>query len=230
MRVVFVPGFTQTSESWRGVIDTLSAGIEAEALDIPPGHDWSETAHRLAEAGGGGTWVGYSMGGRLALQVALDRPDLVDALVLVSATAGLRSESEAATRRASDAALAQRIESIGVAAFLVEWLAQPMFERVPTDAPGVTERGRWSAAELAGVLRALGTGSMPNLWPRLSELELPITIVTGIHDPKFSAIGDELAAACVNSSVTRISVDAGHAIPLERPDFLRGLLTPTDPP
>jgi 2-succinyl-6-hydroxy-2,4-cyclohexadiene-1-carboxylate synthase len=228
VRVVFVPGFTQTCESWRGVIDTLGSTIEPLALDVPPGHDWSGTARRLAEAGGAGTWVGYSMGGRLAVQVALDRPDLVERLILVSTTAGLRSPADAAARRASDHELADHIEAIGVDAFLVEWLAQPLFERVPANAPGVAERARWSAADLAGMLRTLGTGSMPNLWPRLGELELPITIVTGRHDPKFCSIGDELAVACSRCSVERVTVEAGHAIPLERPDLLGKLFTPTD--
>ncbi len=206
------------------MIDALDSGFVPVALDIPPGHSWEATVTALAEAGGRGTWVGYSMGGRLALQIALDRPDLVDHLVLVSASAGLRSQAEAQTRRSADAQLADRIEAIGVDAFLAEWLAQPMFERVPVDASGLADRARWSASDLAATLRELGTGSMPNLWPRLTELAVPVTIVTGRHDPKFCAIGDELVAKCTNAEVARVTLDAGHAIPLEIPHFLEPVL------
>jgi pimeloyl-ACP methyl ester carboxylesterase len=53
---------------------------------------------------------------------------------------------------------------------------------------------------------------------------MPVTVVTGVHDEKFTAIGDRLAAACVNASVRRVEVEAGHAIPLELPDFLQAIL------
>ncbi len=78
MRVILVPGFTQTSRSWTVVTAALGEGAAAsgsplrvEALEVPHGLGFEATADALASSGGRGLWVGYSMGAALALQVAL---------------------------------------------------------------------------------------------------------------------------------------------------------------
>jgi 2-succinyl-6-hydroxy-2,4-cyclohexadiene-1-carboxylate synthase len=89
-----VHGFTQTAHCW-APIDGALADHELVPLDAP-GHgeaeqvrlDLDQGGRALAERGGLGTYLGYSMGGRFCLHAALARPDLVERLVLVSATAG----------------------------------------------------------------------------------------------------------------------------------------------
>src|SRR5581483_8205519 len=54
------------------------------------------------------TWLGYSLGGRLALRVALDRPDLVEALVLLSAAASSGSSTDGWPRTCSPACPGRR--------------------------------------------------------------------------------------------------------------------------
>lgn len=227
MRVVLIPGFTQTARSWdatHAAIGAVHAGLETFVALPPPRRSWDAAVQRIAAASGRGTWVGYSMGGRLALAVALAHPRLVDDLVLVSATAGIADPVQRRQRVAEDETLAASIEVDGVAAFLEKWLAQPMFSRLPADASGVADRRNWHADDLASILRNLGTGAMPNLWERLGELTGRVTIVTGVHDPKFDAIGDRLASGCDHATVRRVRCDAGHAIPLEAPAFLGPLL------
>ena len=103
-RLVFLHGFTQTHHHWHPIALDLAATIDpAPALAFVdlPGHGLS--AHdrtTVADAGlvaalaGPGTYVGYSMGGRFALAAALDRPDLVERLVLIGATAGIDDDAE----------------------------------------------------------------------------------------------------------------------------------------
>ena len=98
-------------------------------------------------------------------------------------------------------------ERIGTDAFLERWLAQPLFARVPADAPGLAERRQWRAADLATMLRTLGTGEMEPLWGRLAELTMPVMIVTGTHDAKFDALGDQLAAGIEHAH--RVRIDGG---------------------
>jgi 2-succinyl-6-hydroxy-2,4-cyclohexadiene-1-carboxylate synthase len=219
VRLVLVAGFTQTPSSWDGVRAALPSGIEPDAVEVPRGPDFETAADALARIAGAGVWCGYSMGGRLALYVALRHPHLVDALVLVSTTPGIADATQRAARVTADEELARAIERDGVEAFLGRWLAQPMFAGVARDAPGIADRAGQTAAELAHTLRTLGTGAMPPVWDRLHELTMPVLIVTGSQDTKFDAIGDEMAARITNSPA-RVRLDCGHAVALEMPTEL----------
>lgn len=232
MRLVLVHGFTQTPTSWSGVVEALRALTREGPSDvvtplIRPAVHFDQTVAQLALDGGPGTWCGYSMGGRLALGVALTRPELVEHLVLVSATAGLANADDRAARVAADEVLAQSIESDGVDAFLSKWLTQPMFATVPANAPGVDDRHSIGGATLASHLRHLGTGTMPNLWDRLRELRMPVTIVSGALDAKFSAIALQMHSAIKYSKL--VTIDSGHSIPLENPlQLARAILAATE--
>ena len=116
-RLVLVHGFTQTGRSWATIAADLATDHEVVLVDAP-GHGGSgaapvglvQGAELLVEAGGPGVYVGYSMGGRLALHAALAAPSSVLALVLVGATAGIEDPAERAARRAADEELAASIE------------------------------------------------------------------------------------------------------------------------
>ena len=144
--LLLLHGFTQTGASWDGLGRALGPRYRALAPDLGAG-PWEAELDRLealapaepAAAGLGGAGAGpahdrgryvlagYSMGGRLALALALRRPERVRRLVLVSASPGLADGEERAARRAADDALAERIEAMGVEAFAREWAAQPLF-------------------------------------------------------------------------------------------------------
>lgn len=216
-RLVLVPGFTQTPASWDGVRAHLPAALDTAALGVPAGLGFAETAAALAEAGGRAVYAGYSMGGRLALRLAVDHPGLVQGLVLVSASPGIADDAERAARRESDDRLADEVERDGVDTFLARWLAQPMFATVPPGAPGLDARHGVAAATLAAHLRTLGTGVMEPLWDRLGALRMPVLVVTGRLDAKFTTIGREMAEQLTGAaSCEHIELDGGHALPLER--------------
>lgn len=217
-RVLLVPGFTQTAASWSAVLRDLRGACDAHALEVPRRDSFAATADALAQAGGRGVWVGYSMGGRLALRLAVDHPEMVNGLVLVSASAGIAMATEREARVQADELLAQSIEQDGVEAFLETWLAQPMFASVPPDAPGLAERRALDPATLTHQLRVLGTGRMEPLWDRLGELSVRVLLVTGSADAKFDAINARMLTAIPAARHTRLQ--GGHALPLEQPAAL----------
>ena len=130
------------------------------AVDVPDGLDFAATAAALGDVAARATYVGYSMGGRLCLQLALDRPELVERLVLVSASPGIADDAERAARRDADERLAQEIERDGVDAFLERWLAQPLFATLPRERAGHRRatRRRTPSTRLTHQLRVLGPG------------------------------------------------------------------------
>ena len=222
-RVVLVPGFTQTARSWAGAAEVVSETCDVHALDVPEPTTFAATAHAIGRAGGRSVYVGYSMGGRLCLRLAIERPDLVHALVLVSASPGIPDDRERAQRREADEALAESIEHDGVDAFLARWLAQPMFATVPAGAPGLADRSRLTVDYLAASLRRLGAGAMDPMWDDLPKLTMPVLLVTGTLDDKYTVIARRMLER-VHPGVEHVELPGGHALPLEQPAALGRLI------
>jgi 2-succinyl-6-hydroxy-2,4-cyclohexadiene-1-carboxylate synthase len=172
----------------------------------------------LAEAGGAAVDVGYSMGGRLALHLALARPELVHGLVMIGATPGIEDAGTRAERRASDEALARSLERDGLDAFLDRWLAQPLFARLPQEAADLEDRRRNTVAGLASSLRLAGTGVQEPLWDRLGTLTMPVLVLAGAEDDRFAEIGRRTAAAIGPTATFEEVPNAGHAAHLEQPN------------
>ena len=223
-RLVLVHGFTQTGRSWSLIATDLARDRRVLLVDAP-GHgasastrvDLRDGAELLGRAGGEAVYVGYSMGGRLALHLALVKPDLVRALVLIGATAGIEDDDERDTRRIADERLADELERDGVDAFLTRWLAQPLFASLPRDAAAIDDRRRNTAAGLASSLRLAGTGRQQPLWDVLPALAMPVLVVAGDRDAKYVALGHRLAMGIGENARFAAVQDAGHAAHLEQP-------------
>lgn len=226
--LVLLHGFTQTGRSWSAVERALRArGSELEILapDLR-GHGAAATARPIDTAAlvadvlaltpGRFFLAGYSMGARLALQVAVAAPNRVRRLTVISGTAGLSKPDAAAARRAADAELADAIERDGIAAFTERWSALPLWAGQPTEvrAAADAERLGQDPAGLATSLRGFGTGSMPPVWERLPQLGMPVTIMVGSEDAKFRETARRLHKRMTWAKVVVVA-GAGHALPLE---------------
>ncbi len=230
-RLALVHGFTQTGRSWEPLRPALGEHFEVVAPDLPghgarsavPGGLW-RAAELVADECGQAGYVGYSMGGRVALHLALARPALVRCLVLVAATPGMVDERERSARRQADEELARSLEEGGLEAFLQGWLARPLFSGLSAESAGLDARRENTAAGLAACLRGMGTGSQESLWPRLAELTMPVLVVAGRRDARFRAIAEQMAHRIPEASLALVA-DAGHACHLERPDaFLHAVV------
>jgi 2-succinyl-6-hydroxy-2,4-cyclohexadiene-1-carboxylate synthase len=225
--IVLLHGFTQTRASWAPTATALAERYTPLAPDLR-GHGTAAdrrpvelgavVADIAAAAPDRFALAGYSMGGRIALHVALAYPARVERLALIGASAGLADPAERAERRRADEAWALLLEREGIEAFAERWAAQPLFAGQPpaVAAAADTERRRQSAAGLAAALRGLGTGVLPAVWDRLGELTMPVTLLAGEHDAKFRALAERMAAEIPNARVSVVA-GAGHAAHLEAP-------------
>jgi 2-succinyl-6-hydroxy-2,4-cyclohexadiene-1-carboxylate synthase len=228
--LLLLHGFTQTGRGWDEVARHLAGERYRPLAPDLRGHgaagsrrpiDFEACVADVARLTGGRfALAGYSMGGRLALHVALAHPERVSRLVLVSATAGIQDAGERARRHAADAALATWMEAGGrlMTEVADRWGAQPLFAGQSPEVAAAARADRLSndPLHLAAALRGIGTGSMPPLWDRLDELEMEVAVLAGEHDEKFVALGRRLAQALPRGEL-RIVAGAGHALPLEAP-------------
>jgi 2-succinyl-6-hydroxy-2,4-cyclohexadiene-1-carboxylate synthase len=168
--------------------------------------------------------VGYSMGGRVALYLTIHFPKYFYKVVLESASAGLRTDSERSDRLAKDRQLADKLENLEVAEFrlfLEDWYQQKIFGnlRSHSNFPQLlVQRLQNSPIELAKSLRDLGTGRQPSLWEKLPEIEIPLLLLVGELDAKFVQINQQMAQLCKFSQL-EIILNCGHNIHFENPDI-----------
>jgi 2-succinyl-6-hydroxy-2,4-cyclohexadiene-1-carboxylate synthase len=234
-RLVLAHGFTQNSRCWGPFGHDLAVDHEVVAVDLP-GHgltpaehddaDLAEAGRLLGDVGGEAVYVGYSMGGRVALHTALAEPDRVRALVLIGATAGIEDAGARLARRQADEALAGRLVAAGLPAFLDRWLEGPLFADLPEAAACRAQRLTNRPEGLAASLRNCGTGTQEPLWDQLATLDMPVVVLTGRRDAKFCAVGRRLVEHIPRSSMLGLS--ANHAVHLEQPStsatFVRRLV------
>ena len=223
-RLVLAHGFSQNAQCWGLFGHDLAADHEVVAVDLP-GHGQTPADHDdadlvtagrlLGEAGGAGVYVGYSMGGRIALHTALDHPNQVEGLVLIGATAGIDDADARRARREADAVLAEHLEDQGLPVFLDRWLANPLFARLPARAACIPQRLQNRPEGLVASLRCCGTGTQQPLWSRLVQLDIPVLVLAGEDDTKFAEVGWRLVEGLPQAEL--VLLPATHTVHLERP-------------
>lgn len=234
--LVLLHGFAGAAAGWAPIVERLAPEFHTIAIDIV-GHGASDAPDAvdryvmrqcvddlvavLRELGHERAyWLGYSMGGRTALQVAVHRPDAVSALVLEAATPGLTGEKRAAQITSAEK-MADFIERDGVPAFVDYWEAAPLFatQRALPDAVQDGIRAELlanSTVGLANSLRGMGIGAQEPLHEQLSAVTMPVLLVAGALDANFAQIAREMASEMADASVELIA-EAGHGAHLERP-------------
>jgi 3-oxoadipate enol-lactonase len=176
--------------------------------------------------------VGVSMGGRAALEVALTRPELVEALVLVGA--GFPGHDWSAEMNAADeaeeAALTRGDLDAAVEVSLRTWVDGP--RRDPEDVdPGVRARvaemqRRAYELQLPVWETAEEEPLVSDLSERLSEIAAPTLVLVGEEDlPDMHEIADRLEREIPNAQRASIA-DTAHVPSLERPREFDQLVLP----
>lgn len=234
--LLMLHGFTGSTRAWQGIPENLAGDVQPIAVDLI-GHGQTSAPddpdrYRIEQAVDDlielldrmeieqTALLGYSMGGRVALHLALAHPDRVSSLILESASPGIDDPTVRANRRASDEKQAQMIEEQGLETFVDHWESIPLFESQQKLPAGVRRRQRelrlrQSPTGLANSLRGMGAGAMTPVSSRLKSFPMPVLYLAGEYDEKYRGIGEQLAADVSIGRYIEIP-GAGHTIHLEQ--------------
>jgi len=243
--LVLLHGFTGTHHTWDLLRERLGVGNLLILPDLP-GHGRSGTSSsrdgmdvgatadgvaevaRLASGGRRAALLGYSLGGRIALDLACRHRELLSCLILEGASPGVERDDERQARRAEDDALADEIEKRGVEWFVDHWQDTPLFatqKELPRSVFDGIRRDRLSNSThgLAMSLRAAGTGQMVPLWKAMEAIKIPVLIVVGKRDRKYAETAEAMRRRMPGSVVAEVE-GAGHCVHLEKPTEFANLV------
>lgn len=232
--IMFLHGFTGSCEDWRFLFEQLDEKYSPLAVDLP-GHGETSAPDRIdpyreesivdmigriIEELNISSLVlcGYSMGGRAALSFAVKYPDKLDGLILESTTAGIEAEEERSVRVEDDIKLADRILNIGIEDFIEEWYNKALFKSLHDNQMLyrrlMESRKNNNPAGLANSLRGFSAGKMNYHGDSLNKIKVPVQLITGEKDLKFSGINKYMQQLLPDAQ--HISVkSAGHNVHLE---------------
>lgn len=201
-------GGAPVASDFRGVVRQVAAGLEAAGL--PPAHI-----------------VGYSLGARLGLGLAVEAPERVAALTLVGLNPGLDAEA-ARARRVEDEGWASMLETGSLEAFVAAWERLPLWASQARLGPELRAARRAARCsheprELARCLRAAGLGAMPDHRGDFAGLQVPVTLVAGGLDDKFVAIARALVRRRPSTRLVVVE-GVGHDVGLEAPAALEQII------
>ena len=241
--LVWLHGFLGAGRDWRPIAKRLP-DYHHVMLDLP-GH--GESIHRQPETifsfSGAAraimatleqpgldtiTLIGYSMGARLALYLALRFPLRIRGLVMEGGSPGLRTEAERHERRQRDRETRHALQSQSLTEFLTAWYDQPLFHSLKNH-PGLLRRLRASRCknDISGLCRAhegLGIAAQPDLWPELPRLSMPTLSIIGEQDAKYGAIARAMQSR--SACIEMVTVPkCGHNTHVEDPKTFAQLLS-----
>lgn len=241
--VLFLHGFTGSIADWKFIGNKLDPNYNAILIDLL-GHGLSSSPSKSEFYSPESqviilkkvlkvigiekvVIIGYSMGGRLALNFAWKYPENVIALVLESTSFGLKTEEEKNLRLKADSKLAEKIESLSMEKFIDFWLNLPLFHSITKMPEHNVIELKYRKIQsnnkigLANSLRAFSTGAMEDFRITMKNLNKPILIIAGELDEKFSLDSIE-ANSVIRNSVLEIVKNCGHNVHYENPtEFLK---------
>jgi len=235
--ILFLHGFMGSGNDWHTIIRKLAGNFTCLAPDLP-GHGknlknyWTEgflfpawkeeLVEYLRKQGITACHViGYSMGGRLALYLAVHNPGFVQSLILESASAGIAEGRERHERLNNDIRMANQFEFGSWPEMLELWYDQAVFSGIKSYPDYQTlfdKRLHNDPRQLAAVLRGTSPGLQPSLWNKLVLLSMPVLAITGEKDLKYCRILEQMQK-CNGRIKGKIIHGAGHNVHFSAPEL-----------
>ncbi|XP_009764985.1 protein PHYLLO, chloroplastic isoform X1 [Nicotiana sylvestris] len=246
--VVFLHGFLGTGGDWISIMKAISGSARCIAVDLPGhgrskllGQDYGLEEPRLSIMAFANilqqlfdslqcqkvTLVGYSLGARISLYMALKYNDKVAGAVIISGSPGLMDEEARKVRWAKDDFAACFLVSSGLEPFLGAWYSGDLWNSLRTHPHfSKTLASRLQHCDLKNlgrVLSDLSVGRQPPLWEDLKSCRVPLQFIVGEKDVKFRRIAQKMRdTMCQSTDTTNVPeiVEipySGHAAHIENP-------------
>lgn len=216
----FVHGFLGGKEDWQKIIHNLEEDFFCHAIDLP-GHgnapfseDFLETVatqlkalHPFPEY-----FIGYSLGGRILLQLKEQYPALLQHLIILSSHPGLTTKQEREQRWKEDSSWIEMLKTKPLSTFFEAWYSQPLFQSLKENKQVLDEmmerRKQQNPLVLAEVLKkcSLAHQHPLNIFPNTIFL-------CGEKDLKFQTLYRKLPSFAKVHQIEK----CGHALHLENP-------------
>jgi 2-succinyl-6-hydroxy-2,4-cyclohexadiene-1-carboxylate synthase len=241
--LLFLHGFMGNSSDWLSILEKVQHRYYCLALDLP-GHGKTRMSGDDSQFKIESTTasiiqyiidlslkninlVGYSMGGRLVLYLAVKYPQYFNRIIIESTSPGLIDPTERLNRKQSDLTLARELERGDMENFLNKWYKQPLFRSL-TSHPNFQKlfHSRLSndPLALAKSLRYMSVGIQPSLWHELHNIQLPVFILVGEKDHKYRKIALMMTEKIPNVTLEVVK-DCGHNIHFENEDLYIDFVT-----
>ena len=222
LQVYLVHGFLGHPRDWEFLPKQWN---RVELFNIAPAGglpSWAKSFNEsVAQSPGKKLLVGYSLGGRLALHALLDRADIWDGAVVVSAHPGLQTPEEKRERLAADMLWSKRFIADPWDRLMADWSAQPVFSGDGNRLP--RKEGDYCRQTLAAALDLWSLGRQEDLRGPLRTLSVPLLWIAGERDSKFAGVARGLQFSHPKSKVS-IASEAGHGVPWQKKESFRSQL------
>ena len=233
--LIFLHGFLGSAHDWHNIIAEFSDKYFCLAFDLP-GHgdsiipdEYSDITLEkialkidsvlLAQQIDNPVYIGYSMGGRIALHLSGIIKSSGSGLIIESASPGIEDPVERRVRLEKDFMVADKLESINFEEFLIQWYNQPLFADLKKSQNFnkiFQSRLKNNPVQLARAIRIMTVGKQKSLWKMFHGLDLPVLIISGSNDEKYTSYTKRISES--SSSVrTQIISGAGHVEHAEKP-------------
>ena len=240
--IVYLHGFLGDKREWESLHRLNFPRQRALFIDLPGHGDsapfdekdnaFEQTAEQIiqlmnAEAFTASSLVAYSMGGRVALYMVCNHPELFSKVVIESAFPGFEGATSRAERINTDEKRSKSLCHKGLGEFVASWYGGGFFRSLtghPDFHTLTVRRSQGLAKHRAWAVLAFSPGRQPNLWPMLKTLPMPILWVAGSLDLKYVKIAERGAELCPRGEAVVIE-GAGHNVHFECPLKLGPILT-----